>query len=138
MQISRSAQRFMQRCSNGLARPSLASTGACWIESVKRWRGLLRSCATLPAHGSLVTLMRAEKSSSFSKAYSRTSMATIPPALTFAIHRPPHTPGSEPGCTILVKLWQFDAADRTQVRIDTTQCSYQSDPLRAGVEVMPL
>jgi len=57
------------------------------------------------------------------------------------VRNPPtsaHTPGSEPGCTILVKLWQFDAADRTQVRIDTTQCSYQSDPLRAGVEVMPL
>ena len=57
------------------------------------------------------------------------------------VRNPPtsaHTPGSEPGCTILVKLWQFDAADRTQLRVDTTQCAYQSDPLRAGVEVMPL
>jgi anti-sigma factor ChrR (cupin superfamily) len=57
------------------------------------------------------------------------------------VRNPPtsaHTPGSEPGCTILVKLWQFDAADRTQVRIDTSHCAYQSDPLRAGVEVMPL
>jgi len=57
------------------------------------------------------------------------------------VRNPPtsaHTPGSEPGCTLLVKLWQFDAADRAQVRIDTTQCAYQSDPLRAGVEVMPL
>ena len=57
------------------------------------------------------------------------------------VRNPPtsaHTPGSEPGCTILVKLWQFDADDRTQVRIDTTQCAYRHDPLRAGVEVMPL
>jgi anti-sigma factor ChrR (cupin superfamily) len=57
------------------------------------------------------------------------------------VRNPPtsaHTPGSEPGCTILVKLWQFAAADRTQVRIDTSKCAYQPDPLRAGVEVMPL
>jgi len=57
------------------------------------------------------------------------------------VRNPPtsaHTPGSEPGCTILVKLWQFDPADRTQVRIDTTKRVYQRDPSRAGVEVMPL
>ena len=57
------------------------------------------------------------------------------------VRNPPtsaHAPGSERGCTILVKLRQFDAADRTQVRIDTTQRAYQSDPLRPGVEVMPL
>ena len=57
------------------------------------------------------------------------------------VRNPPtsaHTPGSEPGCTILVKLWQFDPDDRTQVRIDTTERAYQPDPLRAGVEVMPL
>ena len=33
------------------------------------------------------------------------------------VRNPPttaHTPGSEQGCTILVKLWQFDLADRTQ------------------------
>lgn len=57
------------------------------------------------------------------------------------VRNPPtsaHTPGSEPGCTILVKLWQFDATDRTQVRIDTTERVYRPEPLRAGVEVMPL
>ncbi len=35
------------------------------------------------------------------------------------VRNPPtsqHTPGSEPGCTIFVKLWQFDMADRTQFR----------------------
>jgi len=49
-----------------------------------------------------------------------------------------HTPGSESGCTIFVKLWQFDATDRTQVRIDTTERVYQPDLVRTGVEVMPL
>jgi hypothetical protein len=62
------------------------------------------------------------------------------PAGTY-VRNPPtsaHTPRSEAGCTLLVKLWQFDAADRTQLRIDTTQCAYQQDPSRAGVEIMPL
>ena len=30
-----------------------------------------------------------------------------------------HIPGSAPGCTLFVKLWQFEPADRTEVRIDT-------------------
>jgi anti-sigma factor ChrR (cupin superfamily) len=57
------------------------------------------------------------------------------------IRNPPtssHTPRSIPGCTIFVKLWQFDAGDRTQVRLDTTSLSYVRDPGRAGVELMPL
>lgn len=35
------------------------------------------------------------------------------------VRNPPttsHTPGSEDGCTIFVKLWQFDPDDRTQFR----------------------
>lgn len=35
------------------------------------------------------------------------------------VRNPPttsHTPGSEPGCIIFVKLWQFDPADRNQFR----------------------
>ncbi len=35
------------------------------------------------------------------------------------VRNPPtsaHTPGSEPGCIIFVKLWQFDMDDRTQFR----------------------
>ncbi|NNE51307.1 MAG: cupin [Sulfitobacter sp.] len=42
------------------------------------------------------------------------------PAGTY-VRNPPtsaHTPGSEPGCTIFVKLWQFDMGDRTQFRKD--------------------
>ena len=59
----------------------------------------------------------------------------------FYIRNPPtsaHTPRSEPGCTIFVKLWQFEASDRTQLRIDTRSLAYSSDPSRPGVEVMPL
>ena len=38
------------------------------------------------------------------------------------VRNPPtsrHTPGSAAGCTIFVKLWQFDLADRTEVRMAT-------------------
>lgn len=55
------------------------------------------------------------------------------------IRNPPqsfHTPSSGPGCTILVKLWQFDLEDRTHVRIDTNKMRFV--PERDGVEVMPL
>src|SRR5690348_1062884 len=43
------------------------------------------------------------------------------PAGTY-VRNPPtsrHTPGSETGCIIFVKLWQFDPADRAGVRIET-------------------
>ena len=36
------------------------------------------------------------------------------------VRNPPtssHTPGSEPGCVIFVKLWQFDPSDRTAVQL---------------------
>lgn len=42
------------------------------------------------------------------------------PAGTY-VRNPPttaHTPGSEDGCVIFVKLWQFDMADRNQFRKD--------------------
>jgi anti-sigma factor ChrR (cupin superfamily) len=59
----------------------------------------------------------------------------------FYIRNPPtsaHTPRSVPGCTIFVKLWQFEVSDRTQLRIDTRRLAYSSDPSRSGLEVMPL
>jgi len=59
----------------------------------------------------------------------------------FYIRNPPqsrHTPGSGPGCIIMVKLWQFDLADRTHVRIDTNKIGVVSDAARAGVSVTPL
>ena len=57
------------------------------------------------------------------------------------IRNPPesrHTPGSARGCTIFVKLWQFDLADRTHVRINTNAMAFVPDPGRPGVELMPL
>ena len=49
-----------------------------------------------------------------------------------------HTPGSASGCTILVKLWQFDPDDRTQVTIHTGQQPYLADVTRPGVSTLPL
>lgn len=57
------------------------------------------------------------------------------------IRNPPtssHTPRSEPGCVIFVKLWQFNPADRTQIRIDTSARRYAAIAERKGVETMPL
>jgi ChrR Cupin-like domain len=57
------------------------------------------------------------------------------------VRNPPrsrHTPGSEAGCTILVKLWQFDPDDRTHVRIDTGKIGSVADRTRDGVAVTPL
>jgi hypothetical protein len=57
------------------------------------------------------------------------------------IRNPPesrHTPGSKPGCTIFVKLWQFDLADRTHVRIDTGKMPYVRPADRPNIELLPL
>ncbi|MEM1162512.1 MAG: cupin domain-containing protein [Pseudomonadota bacterium] len=56
------------------------------------------------------------------------------------IRNPPetsHTPGSDDGCTIFVKLWQFHMGDRNQVRIDTNTREFTATD-RAGVETMAL
>ena len=60
------------------------------------------------------------------------------PAGTY-VRNPPttsHTPGSKAGCTIFVKLWQFDMDDRQQITIDTTTQTPQ--PVRVGVSEIPL
>jgi len=57
------------------------------------------------------------------------------------VRNPPqsrHTPGSKLGCTIFVKLWQFDPADRTHVRIDTNKMALLEVKKRDGVWLMPL
>jgi len=57
------------------------------------------------------------------------------------IRNPPtshHTPGSAQGCVLFVKLWQFDPADRMQVRLNTGTMPYQPATDRPGVEVIPL
>ncbi len=55
------------------------------------------------------------------------------------IRNPPqssHTPGSEPGCVIFVKLWQFQPEDRTHVRLKMD--AMEPVALREGVALTPL
>lgn len=62
------------------------------------------------------------------------------PAGTY-VRNPPtssHTPGSEDGCTIFVKLWQFDMEDRHQMSVDTSARDWEPDPGRAGVRKLDL
>ncbi|HRD75037.1 MAG TPA: cupin domain-containing protein [Hyphomicrobiaceae bacterium] len=57
------------------------------------------------------------------------------------VRNPPgsrHTPRSDLGCTIFVKLWQFDPADRAVVRIDTARAASRELPGRPKVSVQPL
>jgi ChrR Cupin-like domain len=57
------------------------------------------------------------------------------------VRNPPttsHTPGSEPGCTLFVKLWQFEPGDRTPVRRDASTLSFAPAPRRPGVELAAL
>ncbi len=52
------------------------------------------------------------------------------------VRNPPqsrHTPGSADGCTILVKLWQFDALDRTPVTVDSRALDLSAVVDRPGV-----
>ena len=59
----------------------------------------------------------------------------------YYVRNPPtssHIPGSEAGCVIFVKLWQFAPDDRTQLRIDTRQRPFLPAPGRPGVELQPL
>ncbi|CAK9039471.1 Cupin [Durusdinium trenchii] len=57
------------------------------------------------------------------------------------IRNPPqssHTPGSEPGCVIFVKLWQFDMEDRTHVRLNMNHMGPVPHKNFDGVSVTPL
>ncbi len=57
------------------------------------------------------------------------------------IRNPPqsrHTPGSEPGCVIFVKLWQFELSDRTHVRTHIDKIGEQPAVARNGVSAAPL
>jgi quercetin dioxygenase-like cupin family protein len=57
------------------------------------------------------------------------------------VRNPPqsrHTPGSEPGCVIFVKLLQFDPEDRSHVRIDSNKMASHPCAVRPGVSVTPL
>ncbi len=57
----------------------------------------------------------------------------------FYVRNPPtssHTPAAQEGATILVKLHQFDAADRTQVQIDSGKSDWSETA--PGVETQKL
>ena len=52
------------------------------------------------------------------------------------VRNPPtssHTPGSKDGCTIFVKLWQFDMDDRTAATTDMSALDLAPDADRRGV-----
>lgn len=57
------------------------------------------------------------------------------------VRNPPgtfHTPGSEKGCVILVKLWQFAPSDLHPVHLSVNQISPSCDPLRSHVTIQSL
>lgn len=57
------------------------------------------------------------------------------------IRNPPqssHTPGSDDGCIIFVKLWQFDLQDRTHVRAHIDKTGTVADADRSNVKVSTL
>jgi hypothetical protein len=57
------------------------------------------------------------------------------------VRNPPtsrHTPRSAPGCVLFVKLWQFDPADRKEVKLNTTGMTYRTAATRPDVELLTL
>jgi len=57
------------------------------------------------------------------------------------VRNPPasrHTPRSQAGCTIFVKLFQFDPADRSHVNIDTRLIDAVAPAGRRGMKLIPL
>jgi hypothetical protein len=57
------------------------------------------------------------------------------------IRNPPqsgHTPGSESGCVIFVKLWQFEPNDRTHVRLNMNFMEPVQTRENEGVAISPL
>ena len=49
-----------------------------------------------------------------------------------------HTPASQPGCVIFVKLWQFDPAQKESLRLDTGSRRFLPSACMPGVELLPL
>lgn len=59
----------------------------------------------------------------------------------YYVRNPPessHTPRSDEGCIIFVKLWQFDLTDRQPVAIDMNTASLTADDTRQGVQINTL
>ena len=67
------------------------------------------------------------------------SMATFRLAPIFVTRlQSKHKPGSENGCIIFVKLWQFQPDDRTHVRLQTDLMQSAAHPNFKNVAVTPL
>jgi len=62
------------------------------------------------------------------------------PAGTYIRNAPTtrHTPRSQAGCVIFVKLWQFDRNDRTSAKIDINKLDSIRATDRPGVSILPL
>jgi anti-sigma factor ChrR (cupin superfamily) len=57
------------------------------------------------------------------------------------VRNPPtsrHTPSSPIGCILFVKLWQFDSADRKEVKVNTAGAAYEAAASRSGVKLLTL
>ena len=57
------------------------------------------------------------------------------------VRNPPessHKPGTESGCIIFVKLWQFDLADRTQLHLDINAAPKTSSSDHPDIRITPL
>lgn len=57
------------------------------------------------------------------------------------VRNPPqskHTPGSEQGCILFVKLWQFEQNDRAQIITQINALEKLADINRPGVRISPL
>src|SRR5690242_11505325 len=57
------------------------------------------------------------------------------------VRNPPtsrHTPGSAVGCVLFVKLWQFDPADRKEVKVNAGGMPYAVVASRPAVELLTL
>jgi len=57
------------------------------------------------------------------------------------VRNPPtsqHTPRSDKGCTIFVKLWQFDPADRTQIAVNTSKSQFATSQANAAIKLISL
>ena len=57
------------------------------------------------------------------------------------VRNPPgtrHTPGSETGTVLFVKLWQFDPQDRSPVCVRTDGVAISADVSRPGVRLLPM
>ena len=138
MRTSAGARSCMRGFWTGWRRRWPAFTGACWTASAMRSRAPRRSSAMrLPAISRRMC-MTAARSSWFWTACFRMSTATIRRQLCPQSADIRHTPGSAVGCTIFVKLWQFDPVDRTQVRIATAGQVFVPVADRPLVSILPL